>query len=52
MRRVRRLGRRLFEVTGAEFLLDEKKAATVFGQFIGRGRPVGPIKFTVTDGGE
>jgi hypothetical protein len=37
---------------GAEFLLDEKEAARVVGQFIGRGRPVGSIEFTVTDGDE
>jgi anti-sigma B factor antagonist len=42
--------RRLFAITGTEFLLDRHEAASVLGQFTGRGRPLGPTEFAVTNG--
>lgn len=41
---------RLFTLTRTEFLLDAYEGASVVGQFIGRGRPLGPMEFAVTDG--
>jgi anti-anti-sigma factor len=41
---------RVFMLTGTEFLLDQREAASIVGQFTGRGRPIDPAEFVSTDG--
>ncbi len=47
---VRPSTRRLFEITGTQFLLDDRLAAAILGEFLDKGRPVGSLEFAVTAG--